>query len=188
MVAYQHKRENASTCVHCRLSDVKLDGESTEGARERASVTRITKRTPPSLTNEQSSITNQIGFNLRVLLSKLASSTSEPKSGGDRKGVNRVATSKPSTSSCLTLLLGREGRVESNRWNSYGNAADIAATRFVSARYNPDCISIRVGFKTIARFLNSVAGASWVMTKNCVCNCRLNPSLDPTLKLLSLSS
>ena len=45
MVAYTHERRNASACVHCQQSDVRLDGENTEGATERASVTHITERT-----------------------------------------------------------------------------------------------------------------------------------------------
>ena len=116
-------------------------------------------------------------FPLQVTSSKLASRTTRPNSGGDRNGVNRVATSKPSTSSCLTLLLRREGRVEPNRFHSYGNAADIAATRFVSDKYNPNRDKIGVWIETISRVLHPVAGASWVLTKNCVCNCRFNPSL-----------
>ena len=45
MVAYTHERKNASACVHCQQSDVRFDGENTEGATERASVTHITERT-----------------------------------------------------------------------------------------------------------------------------------------------
>ena len=127
-------------------------------------------------------------FSLQVTSSKLASSAARPNSGGERPGVKWIATSKSSTSTCLTLLLGREGRVESNRYHSYGNATDIVATRFVSARYSPTRNRNGVGFKTIARFLGSVAGASWVMTKNCVCNCRFNPSLVSTPILRPLTS
>ena len=127
-------------------------------------------------------------FPLRVTSSKLACTTAAPTIGGERPGVKWVATSKPSTSTCLTLLLGHEGRVESNRYQSHGNATDIVATRFVPNEYNPNRCTIGVWVETIVNVFTHVAGASWVMTKNYICNCRFNPSHVSTPILRPLTS
>jgi len=119
---------------------------------------------------------SQICFPSRVILSKLASRTATQTIGGDRPGVKWVVTSKPSTSTCLTLPLEREGWVESNRYHSYGNATDIVATRFVPNEYSSNRSMIGAWVKTMLNVFTHVAGASWVLTLNCVCNSRFNPS------------
>ena len=163
-----HETLTLQACLNASLSFT--------GALHRLACVRwLSPRLFVFLVNIKDSI-SQICFPSRVILSKLASRTATQTIGGERPGVKWVVTSKPSTSTCLTLPLEREGWVESNRYHSYGNVTDIVATRFVPNEYNPNCWTIGVWVKAMLNVFTHVAGASWVSTVNCVCNSRFNPS------------
>jgi len=102
---------------------------------------------------------------------------SNTHSDGDRKGANLIAASKSSASTLLTLLLGREGRVRTNRLTRR-SVLSSEHNITVSDQYNLSYGELAErNSKTLHTFSGLVVEVDVAVQLKRACNCYFEPSL-----------